>query len=136
VDQLPPFDNYSMDGRTYRYFRGEPLYPFGHGLSYSTFHYSDLQARRDGGKLQVSVRVTNTSQRDGDEVVQLYVSRQSEPDAAVRDLRGFQRIHLSAGESRNVQFAIPAASGQSRISVGGGQPLPKWASGRYVETTE
>ncbi|MGH9611746.1 MAG: glycoside hydrolase family 3 C-terminal domain-containing protein [Bryobacteraceae bacterium] len=136
VDQLPPFDNYSMDGRTYRYFRGEPLYPFGHGLSYSTFHYSDLQARRDGGKVQVSVRVTNTSQRDGDEVVQLYVSRQREPDAAIRDLRAFRRIHLAAGDSRDLQFAIPAASGKVRISVGGGQPLAKWTSGRYIETTE
>jgi len=136
VDQLPPFDNYSMDGRTYRYFRGEPLYPFGHGLSYSTFHYSDLQARRDSGKLRISVRVTNTSQRDGDEVVQLYVSRPGALDAAIRDLRGFQRIHLSAGESRNVQFAISAATGAARISVGGGQPVPKWTSGRYVETTE
>ena len=125
VDQLPAFDDYSMNGRTYRYFKGETLYGFGFGLSYSKFQYSGLRARRTAKGGQVSVRVKNASPRDGDEVVQLYVDG-STPDAAIRDLRGFQRVHLRAGETREVQFALDSASlpqGKVKISVGGGQPV-------------
>jgi beta-glucosidase len=112
IDQLPPFENYDMTGRTYRYFQGEPLYPFGFGLSYSTFQYSDLQI--DG--TQISARVTNTSAVDGDEVAQLYVMGET------RELAGFERIHLRAGESRTVQFTAPVAA-NALVSIGGGQPL-------------
>jgi beta-glucosidase len=126
VDQLPPFTDYAMKGRTYRYFAGEPLYPFGFGLSYSSFAYSNLVAKRapKGGEIRATVR--NTSARAGDEVVQLYVAGGSEPGAPIRSLRGFQRIHLRAGESREVTFTLgPEDLPKSavEVSVGGGQPL-------------
>jgi beta-glucosidase len=126
VDQLPPFDDYSMQGRTYRYFRGDALYGFGFGLSYSTFRYSNLQAQRSASGGRVSVRVRNASNRDGDEVVQLYIEGAGGADEAIRQLRGFERVHLKAGESRDVTFTIPAGEipqGKARISVGGGQPV-------------
>ena len=118
VDQLPPFDDYSMQGRTYRYFKGDPLYGFGFGLSYSTFRYSGLRAQRTPQGARVSVRVKNDSAREGDEVVQLYLAGE------VRELRGIERIHLRAGETRTVQFTLPAESLPQRkvkVSVGGSQ---------------
>ncbi len=126
VEQLPPFDDYSMQGRTYRYFTGEPLYGFGYGLSYSTFRYSNLKAGRTAKGARVSVRVRNDSPRAGDEVVQLYVSGRQGAGNAIRQLRGFQRIHLAAGESRNVEFTLSSGDlpePRMRISVGGGQPV-------------
>ncbi len=120
VDQLPPFDNYSMDGRTYRYFKGDALYGFGFGLSYSNFAYSNLKARRSGGSAHIRVRVKNESPADGDEVVQLYFAGR---DGAIRDLRGFERVHLRAGETREVEFTTPLPRGRVEISVGGGQPV-------------
>jgi beta-glucosidase len=122
VDQLPPFDDYNMNGRTYRYFNGDPLWGFGYGLSYSKFLYSNLRAERSGKGGRVSVRVKNDSQHDGDEVVQLYFAGTGD---LVRQLRGFQRAHLKAGEIREVEFAIPAGDlpkDKVKISVGGGQP--------------
>ncbi len=74
VEQLPPFDDYSMDGRTYRYFKGDPLWGFGYGLSYAKFAYSGLRTERTAKGARVSVRVKNDSPREGDEVVQLYLS--------------------------------------------------------------
>jgi beta-glucosidase len=125
VEQLPPFDDYAMKGRTYRYFTGEVLYPFGFGLGYSRFEYADLAVRRTGSGATVRVAVKNVSSRDGDEVVQLYVGGGSGPNASIRDLRGFQRIHLRAGERRELQFTLDAKDLPSmpvEISVGGGQP--------------
>ncbi len=125
VDQLPSFDDYSMNGRTYRYFKGEALYEFGFGLSYSKFQYSGLRAQRTAKGGQVSVRVKNASSRDGDEVVQLYLDGGA-PDGAIRDLRGFQRVHLRAGETREVQFSLDSGAlpkTKVKISVGGGQPV-------------
>ncbi|MCU0767742.1 MAG: glycoside hydrolase family 3 C-terminal domain-containing protein [Gammaproteobacteria bacterium] len=127
VEQLPPFTDYAMKGRTYRYFAGEPLFPFGFGLSYSTFAYSGLVATRTPQGASVRVTVRNTSTRDGDEVVQLYVEGGSTQGAPIRSLRGFQRVHLRAGESREVTFTVagedvPRAGVE--ISVGGGQPAP------------
>ena len=81
VEQLPPFTDYAMKGRTYRYFKGEPLYPFGFGLSYSTFAYSGLLAKRTAKGAEIRATVRNTSDRDGDEVVQLYVGGGPEEEA-------------------------------------------------------
>ena len=115
VDDLPPFESYDMAGRSYRYFEGDPLYAFGHGLSYTTFDYADLRTDADavapGGTVAVSVDVTNTGDRDGDEVVQLYVAY---PASAVsrplQDLRGFRRVHVPAGATRMVTFTLDADS--------------------------
>jgi beta-glucosidase len=117
VSQLPPFEDYSMRNRTYRYFQGDPLYGFGFGLSYSKFAYSALRIRNS----DVSVRVRNESARDGDEVVQLYVTGSGD---AIRSLQGFQRIHLRAGEAREVRFILPGGPKAGvKISLGGGQPV-------------
>lgn len=107
---LPPFDDYSMENRTYRYFNGEPLYGFGYGLSYTTFKYDQLNLPVENNvhdSLNISVRVTNSGKMDGDEVVQLYLTHQN-PDykAPLRALKGFQRIHLKAGVSRVVTFTL------------------------------
>ena len=127
VDQLPPFEDYAMRGRTYRYFTGDPLYRFGFGLSYSTFQYSNLRAQSTSGRHVVTVRVRNTSSRDGDEVVQLYVSGGSGPTDPIRQLAGFTRIRVRAGEGRDVTFTIEPDSSLKlplTLSVGGGQPMP------------
>lgn len=140
VDQLPSFDNYDMDGRTYKYFKGEPLYPFGYGLSYTTFKYDDLKLDKKakvGNSVTVKVKVTNTGKVAGDEVVQLYLRDEeaTSPRPKVQ-LEGFKRIHLNAGESKVVefeltprQFSIIGANdkrviekGWFTISIGGGQP--------------
>lgn len=113
ADDLPPFESYDMRGRTYRFFRGQPLYPFGHGLSYTTFRYAGLRASapllRAGDTVTVSVDVTNTGARDGDEVVQLYVQHpRSSVERPVQELKGFVRVPLRAGETRTVRLALPA----------------------------
>ena len=139
--QLPAFNNYSMAGRTYRYFTGEPLFPFGHGLSYTTFQYSGLQVLSKpvtGQPISVRVQVQNTGPRAGDEVVQLYVRH---PGAAGRvarhTLAGFRRVRLLAGEKKLVTFTLSPRQlsrldAQARrvelaekvqVFVGGGQPL-------------
>jgi beta-glucosidase len=140
VDQLPAFEDYSMKNRTYRYFGGQPLYAFGYGLSYSSFEYSNLNLSsatvKAGDSLSVDADVHNTSQRDGDEVVELYLSFPQSAAAPVRALRGFTRIHVGAGDTEHVHFTIDArdlsevdnkgdriiASGAYHITVGGGQP--------------
>jgi beta-glucosidase len=111
VQELPPFADYTMEGRTYRYFRGQPLYPFGHGLSYTRFEYSGLQVDRPrlgaADRLEVSASVKNVGGRDGDEVVQLYVrDLESTLPMPVRSLRGFERLSLKRGEERRVRFTL------------------------------
>lgn len=110
-EKLPAFDDYAMRGRTYRYFEGEPLFAFGHGLSYTTFDYSGLALDRARAGAQqpinVSVKVRNAGKRAGDEVVQLYLAPvDAKRERAQKELRGFQRIHLQPGEERTVTFAI------------------------------
>lgn len=140
ADQLPPFDDYNMQGRTYRYFKGEPLYPFGFGLSYTEFGYSNLKLRKSikaGENVQVSVDVQNTGQLPGDEVVQLYItdSAASVP-VPVRSLAGTRRLYLKPGEKRTVSFTLTPRQmtivtddgkyvvepGDFGVSVGGKQP--------------
>ena len=115
VADLPPFDDYRMEGRTYRFFTGTPLYPFGYGLSYTTFAYQNLRTSADtlaaGDTLTVRVDVTNTGKRAGDEVVQLYVRHLGSSVARPReDLRGYKRITLRPRETRTVEFSLPASS--------------------------
>jgi beta-glucosidase len=140
VHQLPHFEDYSMNRRTYRYFDGEPLWPFGYGLSYTTFGYSDLRLPEApinaGDPLNASVTVTNTGKVAGDEVVQLYLKFPDVAGAPIRALRGFQRIHLEPDSRQTVEFHLSprdlsmvtdlgdiiVAQGKHTISVGGGQP--------------
>ena len=115
VSDLPPFEDYAMKGRTYRYFTGTPLYPFGYGLSYTTFGYKNFRTSAErftaAGTVGVSVDVTNTGAKAGDEVVQLYVSHpSSKVPRAIKDLRGYRRVTLQPGETRTIRFSIPAAS--------------------------
>jgi Glycosyl hydrolase family 3 C terminal domain. len=138
---LPLFDDYSMAGRTYRYFQGQPLYPFGFGLSYTTFAYTNLRVSANpistGDTLVVSADVQNTGTRAGDEVVQVYISHSPTSDTApIRSLRGFQRIHLTPRESKTVSFELTPWAfsqvddtgrrinqpGARVIHIGGGQP--------------
>jgi beta-glucosidase len=140
VHQLPNFEDYSMKGRTYRYFEGEPLWPFGYGLSYTSFAYSNLALPdaplNAGDPLRAAVTVTNTGKLAGDEVVQLYLKFPEIPGAPLRALRGFERVHLEPGASQNVEFHLNSRDlsmvtdagdilvppGKYTVSIGGGQP--------------
>lgn len=140
VADLPPFDDYSMRGRTYRYFTGQPLFPFGFGLSYAQFEYSALKLSSTelnaGSSLEVDADVRNTSQRDGDEVAELYLTFPKSEDAPIRALRGFTRVQIPGGETRHIHFVLGPrdlsevndagdriiAPGDYTISVGGAQP--------------
>lgn len=102
VDQLPHFENYDMEGHTYRYFRGEPLFPFGYGLSYTTFEYGKASVKN--GKLVIPVR--NTGSVAGEEVVQLYVRKPDDPEGPIKTLRGFQRVNVAPGKTVNVEIPL------------------------------
>jgi beta-glucosidase len=140
VEQLPPFENYNMEGRTYRYFKGEPLFSFGYGLSYTQFSYSNLTMAKQvgaGTPVRLSVQVKNAGKMAGDEVVQLYVKDlAASVPVAIHSLQGFKRIHLKAGESQTVSFVLTPKQlsvidnqnqrvvepGDFEITVGGMQP--------------
>ena len=140
IDQIPPFDDYSMSARTYRYFRGEPLYPFGYGLSYTSFSYSEPKVSdAEYGATQsirLSAKVKNTGKVASEEVVQLYLTHPNVAGAPIRALAGFQRILLDPGQEKTVSFtlrdrdlSIVDESGKRRIVrgsveawIGGGQP--------------
>jgi beta-glucosidase len=140
VDQLPNFEDYAMKGRTYRYFTGTPLYPFGYGLSYTSFSYSRLTVPAGdveaGSPAEVEATVTNTGNRAGDEVAELYLKFPEVPGAPRIALRGFDRVHLEPGESTTARFELKprdmsmvtelgepiVAEGTYTVSVGGGQP--------------
>ncbi len=110
LDQLPSFEDYSMQNRTYRYFQGKPLYGFGYGLSYSTFEYSGLKLSpaqlEAGNSLRVEANIRNTSKVAGDEVAELYLEFPRLAGAPVRALRGFARVHLEPGQVRPVKFTL------------------------------
>lgn len=139
-NDLPSFSDYNVTTQTYRYFKGDPLYPFGYGLSYTTFQYDNLKVDADqkgGEPVKLSVNVKNTGSLAGDEVVQVYVSgKSSTGHAPLRSLRAFKRIHLQPGEAKTVDLVISpdafsfmneknekaVAPGQYEIAAGGGQP--------------
>jgi beta-glucosidase len=152
VNDLPDFEDYSMANRTYRYFKGAPVYPFGYGLSYTSFKYTNLETNRTGtgAPLKVKATVTNTGNMDGDEVVQLYLSNKRNFTTPIRALKGFKRIHLKTGESQIVEFSLTEKDlsavdmngnfappeGEIVISVGGGQPsADTLAKGQCLQET-
>ncbi len=140
VNQLPPFEDYSMANRTYRYFHGTPLYGFGYGLSYASFAYRDIKLSAQnvhaGDTLTVEADVRNTSKTAGDEVAELYLKAPASTTAPLQALAGFQRVHLAAGESKHLIFTlhprqlsqVTAAGahvvlpGNYGIYIGGSQP--------------
>jgi beta-glucosidase len=140
LDQLPPFESYSMAGRTYRYFAGQPLYGFGYGLSYTNYAYSHLKLSQTnlqaGEPLTVEADLTNTGSRAGDEVIELYLRGPQGDGAPLRSLRGFQRATLRPGETKHVVIKLDPAqlsevdqkgirsmqAGTYTIFLGGGQP--------------
>jgi beta-glucosidase len=144
VEQLPEFEDYAMKNRTYRYFTGQPLYGFGHGLSYTTFEYSGMKLSNPshlatlnaGDPLDVEVDIKNTGKRDGDEVAELYISFPKLAGTPLRALRGMSRVHLKAGEQKHVKLTLSprdlsyvneagdrfVSTGDYLITVGGGQP--------------
>ena len=143
TSQLPPFDDYSMKNRTYRYFSGEPLYPFGYGLSYTRFAYSRLKlsstSLQAGQNLQVQVSVQNTGAVGGDEVAELYLIPPADAVSPHRELLGFARVHLGAGQAQQLSFTLDPRSlsvvdsngvramraGSYTLAVGGSQPQPE-----------
>lgn len=141
ISQLPPFEDYKMAGRTYRYFKGEPLYPFGFGLSYTRFEYSNLKLSRSsiksGASIQISADVRNAGSRAGDEVVQLYVTDvAASVPVPIRSLAGVKRVHLKAGEKQTITFTLAPEQmsviddqgkrviepGEFLVTIGGKQP--------------
>ncbi len=142
LSQLPPFTDYSMQNRTYRYFHGRPLFGFGYGLSYSTFAYRHLTLSSNvvpaGQPLTVTAEVQNTSKIPGDEVAELYIEYPPAPGNPIRALKGFERIHLAPGETRRVRFTLTPRdlsvvnekgqpldrAGTYTVFVGGRQPAP------------
>jgi beta-glucosidase len=150
---LPPYVSYDMQGRTYRYFTGTPLYPFGYGLSYTTFAYADgalsTTQLKAGATLKVSAVVRNTGTRAGDEVAEVYLDAPDVPLAPLQALVGFQRVHLEPGESRRVEFEIlprqlstvdaaghrAVVAGRYRVFIGGGQPVAAPGVGTWFTIT-
>ncbi|MFZ2287662.1 MAG: glycoside hydrolase family 3 C-terminal domain-containing protein [Bacteroidales bacterium] len=153
VEQLPAFDEYDMSNRTYRYFTGTPLYPFGFGLSYTSFAYSGLRVPEKvaaGSDVKVEVTVTNTGEMAGDEVIQLYVTdEKASTPRPLRQLEGFKRVHLEAGESRTLEFILRAEQfsminrsdarviepGWFTVAVGGRQPGSSGLTGQDQDMT-
>ncbi|WP_347841079.1 glycoside hydrolase family 3 C-terminal domain-containing protein [uncultured Draconibacterium sp.] len=146
VKQLPPFEEYNMEERTYKYFSGEPLYPFGYGLSYTSFEYSDLKVAKKakaGSAVEITAKVTNTGNLRGEEVVQLYLKDviASTPRPKYQ-LEGFQRITLESGQTKTVKFVLEPRQfsiigdedkrviepGDFTIYIGGTQPEGKGAN--------
>ncbi len=141
IDDLPEFLDYRMEGRTYRYFKGDVLYPFGYGKSYTTFSYKNAlvpSALTAGEDLNIAVEITNTGNVDGEEVIQVYLSNEeTKVPVPIRSLAGFKRVHLKKGETKKVEIMIKAdhfsildkdfqrviEPGAFEISIGSGQPV-------------
>lgn len=111
TEQLPDFEDYSMQGRTYRYMKETPLFPFGYGLSYTTFSYGKAQADKKllskGDKLNLSIPVKNTGKRNGEEIVQVYIRRPTDKEGPAKTLRAFKRVEIAKGETENVMIELP-----------------------------
>jgi beta-glucosidase len=141
LDDLPPYEDYSMNGRTYKYMDEAPMYPFGYGLSYTQFEYSDVQLNKNevkrGNSLTATATVTNTGDKQAEEVVQLYVSDvETSVDAPKYQLYGVKRVSIEAGASEEIQFEITPGmmelvntdgervleKGEFRIYIGGSTP--------------
>lgn len=151
---LPSFEDYTISTQTYRYYKGDVIYPFGYGLSYSTFHYADLKMNpqyKTGDSVKLSVNVKNTGKTDGDEVVEVYVSNKTaKGHIPIRALKAFKRIYLKTGETKNIQLTLAPDAfsiinddnkkvimpGTFEISVGGGQPGVKVKTNSNVLKTE
>jgi beta-glucosidase len=149
VNDLPDFKDYNMNGRTYRYFKGEPLWGFGYGLSYTRYTYSNpvIPAESKAGEeIKISVDVTNSGKMDGEEVVQVYITDlEASVPIPIRSLYSFKRVSLKAGETRKVEFTLKPESfsiinqdyiqtvepGKFSISIGGQQPDSN-SEGPYV----
>jgi len=154
LDQIPPFEDYNMEGRTYRYFHDEPLYPFGYGLSFTEFEYSELEIPDNAStseEITINVKLTNTGIYHGDEVVQLYVKHLNYPyPVPIHALQGFKRVHLKAGEQKTIAFTLSPRQlsliddnnqrivmpGRIQVFVGGHQPNEKNISEGNVLKTE
>lgn len=150
TSQLPSFEDYNMKGHTYRYFEGEPLYPFGYGLSYTSFNYSGLLTNNSSttkDSIQIQIDVKNTGSCDGDEVVQLYLRHMDAPvPVPIHALQGFKRVHLNKGEIKTVTFRLGPLQlaviddnnqrvvlpGTIQLFLGGEQPDKKNLSQRKV----
>jgi beta-glucosidase len=135
---LPAFDDYNMTSRTYRYFKGEVLYPFGYGLSFTQFKYGNVKTKKTGNNTEVTASVKNRGKFDGEELAQLYISDlNGQANQPIRSLKGFERISLKAGETKEVKFILEDEdlkfvddngelkpfNGKVKISIGGGQPI-------------
>jgi beta-glucosidase len=154
VNDLPDFKDYAMEGRTYRYFRGEPLWGFGFGLSYTTFAYKNLQVPalfEAGDEVKLSVDVTNSGKLDGEEVVEVYVTdKEATVPVPLRSLAAFKRVMLRAGETKKVEFTLKPEQfslldndyhrviepGTFILSVGGKQPAAAFVADGSVLQTE
>jgi beta-glucosidase len=143
LEQLPPYADYGMEGRTYRYMKQEPLLPFGFGLSYTTFRYDEISLGKDrvglDEKVTVSVRLTNTGERSAEEVVQIYLRWPDHPESPLQALKSFQRVAIEPGESASVDFEIgpeqraladengnvAVRSGRIEVIAAGACPIPR-----------
>ena len=151
LDQLPAFDDYRMENRTYRFFKGSPLYGFGYGLSYTTFTYSNLKLSptlKAGDPLTVEADLKNTGTVSGDEVAELYLAPPQTSVSAIHQLSGFQRLSLKPGETRHVTFILDPRTlsqvdeqgiravtpGSYSIAIGGSQPTPNSLRGKFTIT--
>ncbi|WP_234568168.1 glycoside hydrolase family 3 C-terminal domain-containing protein [Rhodohalobacter sp. 614A] len=130
IEDLPEFTNYDMEGHTYKYFKGEVLYPFGYGLSYTTFDYANLQvgsaeySAENGGELLITADVTNSGELDGDEVVQLYLSYPNGSDPRlVKELKAFKRVRIPAGGTQTVEFSLNSVSFEHWNEEAGGMAV-------------
>ena len=152
VNQLPDFEDYSMAGRTYRFMTDKPLFPFGYGLSYTTFRYGTVKLDKttvaDGEKLQVTVPVSNVGNRDGEEVVQLYLHKQNDEQGPVKTLRSFKRVSIPQGQTVDVQFelsgkelewwddrsnTVKLSPGTYKLGVGGSSEVEMYSSFTVLE---